>query len=244
MRKNGNSGIAIIIPTLNEQDGIGSTLKELDDVLKNPHNPRYLVIDGNSTDHTIEIVKDLSVSVSVDFLVQKGKGKGQAIEQALQYLNSPWRYVVFIDGDYTYPAEYIPKMIEVLDGNSDVGMVNGNRFANQNCLTELMDYKYYMGNNFLGLMHRLLNGVKLEDPLSGLRVVRWRIMQNWKPKAKSFDIEVELNHHVKRNGFRIVECPIHYRKRLGEKKLKCRHGLTILKRILLIFLKEGRCHFR
>jgi hypothetical protein len=66
--------------------------------------------------------------------------------------------------------------------------------------------------------------------LTGLRAVRWDAIKNWKPKSKGFDVEVELNHYVERQGYGIVEIPIFYRPRLGEKKLK--HGVTILKRIL------------
>jgi dolichol-phosphate mannosyltransferase len=62
--------------------------------------------------------------------------------------------------------------------------------------------------------------------------VRWEILKDWKPKSKSFDIEVELNHWVERKGYKILEIPIYYRPRLGQKKLKIRHGFTILKRIL------------
>jgi hypothetical protein len=78
-----------------------------------------------------------------------------------------------------------------------------------------------------------LNGIQLADPLTGLRVVRAEILRNWKVKSKGFDIEVELNHRVEREGFGIVEIPIQYRERLGEKKLKVRDGVEILKRILL-----------
>jgi dolichol-phosphate mannosyltransferase len=82
------------------------------------------------------------------------------------------------------------------------------------------------------MTHRLVNGVKLTDPLTGLRVVRWEIIRDWQPKSKSFDIEAELNYLVERKGYKIKEIPIHYRRRLGEKKLKLRHGFTILRRIL------------
>jgi hypothetical protein len=51
-------------------------------------------------------------------------------------------------------------------------------------------------------------------------------------QTKGFDIEVELNHQVGKQGFDTVEVPIEYRERLGEKKLKMKHGATILKRIL------------
>jgi hypothetical protein len=77
-----------------------------------------------------------------------------------------------------------------------------------------------------------MNGVKLGDPLSGLRVVRLEILKMWKPKSKGFDVEAELNFYVKHEGYKIVEIPIVYRPRLGEKKLKLRHGFVILKRIL------------
>jgi hypothetical protein len=52
-------------------------------------------------------------------------------------------------------------------------------------------------------------------------------------KSQGFDVEVELNNQVERKGFEIIEVPIKYRQRLGEKKLKIKHGATILKRILL-----------
>jgi hypothetical protein len=79
----------------------------------------------------------------------------------------------------------------------------------------------------------MLNGVALRDPLTGLRVIRAEILKDWSVKSKGFDVEVELNHQVERKGFEIIEVPIKYRQRLGEKKLKIKHGATILKRILL-----------
>jgi hypothetical protein len=41
-----------------------------------------------------------------------------------------------------------------------------------------------------------------------------------------------LNHQVGKQGFDTVEVPIQYRERLGEKKLKMKHGAAILKRIV------------
>jgi hypothetical protein len=91
---------------------------------------------------------------------------------------------------------------------------------------------FYFGNRLLAFTHNMLNGVALRDPLTGLRVVRREILKDWVPKSKGFDIEVELNHHVERRGYDIKEISIPYRSRLGEKKLKLRHGLTIVKRIM------------
>jgi hypothetical protein len=92
---------------------------------------------------------------------------------------------------------------------------------------------FYFGNKLLSLSHSLLNGVNLQDPLTGLRAIRAEILKEWQVRSKGFDIEVELNSEVERRSFGIVEVPIRYRMRLGEKKLKVSDGATILKRILL-----------
>ena len=41
-----------------------------------------------------------------------------------------------------------------------------------------------------------------------------------------------MNFYVAKKGYRIVEIPIVYRPRLGEKKLGLKHGFVILGRIL------------
>jgi hypothetical protein len=123
-------------------------------------------------------------------------------------------------------------MIRILEENPRVGMVCGNRFKDELNLGELHNVLYF-GNRLLAFTHNMLNGVAMHDPLTGLRVVRWKILKSWRPKSKGFDVEVELNHHVERQGYGIMEIPILYRPRLGEKKLKLQHGATILRRILL-----------
>ena len=84
----------------------------------------------------------------------------------------------------------------------------------------------------LAFMHKMLNGVELKDPLTGLRVIRAEVLRNFKIESKGFDIEVELNNYVQNQGYLIQEIVIDYRVRLGEKKLKARHGASILRRIL------------
>ena len=213
----------VIIATLNEEEGIGSTIIELCEHL----NPRILVVDGNSTDRTVEVAKNLGAEI----VFQDGQGKGDAVAKGIEHLGKV-DYVVITDGDYTYPAEYVNDMIHVLDETPSVGMVCGNRFAGK-ADPKAFRGLFSIGNRLIAFTHNALNGVQLNDPLTGLRVIRAEILKDWKVKSKGFDIEVELNHYVERKGFDIVEIPIHYRERLGAKKLKVRHGAVILKRIML-----------
>jgi dolichol-phosphate mannosyltransferase len=137
-----------------------------------------------------------------------------------------------IDADFTYPAKYIPKMIQALENDPSIGMVIGNRFNEEFSFREASNSAFYTGNRILAFAQHLVNGIKLADPLSGLRVARWDIMKGWSPKSDGFDIEAEMNYLVERSKYRMIEIPIEYRPRLGEKKLKLRDGLVILKRML------------
>ena len=221
----GTCSMQVIIAALNEEEGIGLTIAEFQGRLG---CPRVLVVDGRSTDRTVEVAKNLGAEI----VFQDGLGKGDALAKAIGCSALDVDYFVITDADHTYPAEYVPAMIRILEENPDVGMVCGNRF-NGDVDPMALKSIFYFGNRLISWTHNMLNGVHLDDPLTGLRVVRAPILRGWNVKSKGFDIEVELNHLVERRGFGIVEVPIQYRQRLGKKKLKARHGATILKRIML-----------
>ena len=229
--KLGMPSTQILIAALNEEKGIGLTVAELMDTLE---GSLVLVVDGRSTDRTVEVAKNLGAEI----LVQDGLGKGDAVAKAIAHIDPSVDYVVLTDADYTYPAAYIPKMIRILENAPNVGMVCGSRFNGYEEKTALSSI-FYIGNRFIAFAHNLLNGVSLVDPLTGLRVVRAGILRKWQVQSKGFDVEVELNHHVEREGFGIVEIPINYRERLGQKKLGIKNGAEIFKRIMLEFVNEN-----
>ena len=162
----------VIIAALNEEEGIGLTLAEIS---QNISPNQVLVVDGHSHDRTVEIAKDLGAHI----LFQDGLGKGDAISKAVGYIDSDVDFVVVTDGDFTYPAQHIPEMIKILENHPKVGMVCGNRFngyAEESALHNL----FYFGNKLLSLSHSLLNGISLQDPLTGLRAIRAEILKEWK----------------------------------------------------------------
>lgn len=221
-----SSSVLVVIAALNEEEGIGPCLRELREFMK---ESKLLIVDGNSTDKTVNVAKELGA----DVLFQSGSGKGDALAQAIKQVDSDsTTYVVFTDADYTYPAKYIPRMIQILEKNPRVGMVIGNRF-NQTLGLTAMKSSFYMGNRILAYAHLFMNGINLNDPLTGLRAVKWSIIKNWVPKSKGFDIEVEMNNYIENIGYKTLEVPIEYRNRLGNKKLKIRDGIRILKRIVI-----------
>jgi len=220
----------VFIAALNEEEGLGATLSEL---TENIHAKRILVIDGHSHDRTVEVAKDHGAEI----VFQDGKGKGDALAKAVQCMDADVKCVVVTDADYTYPAEHLPEMIQIIEQMPQVGMVCGNRFSKQ---TEgnAFQGRFTFGNKLMAFAHSFLNGIDLQDPLTGLRVLRADILRKWAIKSKGVDVEVELNHQVGKQGFETIEIPIEYRARLGEQKLKMRHVATILKRILLDSFNE------
>ena len=130
------SEIAVIIPTLDEEEGIKLTLREMKEVLS---DSRFIVVDGGSKDRTVEIAKDIGAEI----FIQDGKGKGDAIRKGLSELDNSTKYVVFNDADYTYSTSNLVFMISVLNKNPEVGMVLGDRFNNK------MDLTFFVNPFFL-----------------------------------------------------------------------------------------------
>jgi dolichol-phosphate hexosyltransferase len=73
------SPLTVIVAAYNEEEGIAPTLCELKEIL---NKPDLLVVDGNSSDRTLELAKDLGAKV----MIQNGKGKGNAISEGLDQL--------------------------------------------------------------------------------------------------------------------------------------------------------------
>jgi glycosyltransferase involved in cell wall biosynthesis len=101
-------------------EGIGLTIADLKEHLR---NPQILVIDGNSSDQTVKVAESMGAEV----IFQDGLGKGDAIAKAIKCSYLVVDYIVITDADDTYPAEYIPEMIRILEEMPEVGMVCGNR---------------------------------------------------------------------------------------------------------------------
>ena len=197
--------VTVVIPTLNEEEAIGEVVEGF---VKRGY--RVLVIDGNSQDRTREIAKEKGAEV----VIQSGKGKGQAVAEAFEIVNSD--VLVLIDGDGSYLPEEVDKLLEPIKrGIAD--HVVGNRFANfeKGAFTRLNLF----GNKVLNFFFRFAYGIELRDILSGYRAMTKEVYKNADLKKPGFEVETELTVETIAKGFRIMEVPITYRKRGGRTKL-------------------------
>ena len=110
-----NDKITIIIPTKNEERGVGDIIEKCQ-----KYADEVIVIDGHSTDKTREIAESRGVAVHLDNKKGKGDGIRVGITKATKDI------IVFIDADYSHDADDIPRLVQpILDGEAD--HVSGSR---------------------------------------------------------------------------------------------------------------------
>jgi len=216
--------VCILIPTLNEGKTIAGLVREF----KTMGYTDILVIDGHSTDDTASQAQNAGARV----VLQSGKGKGQAINQAFHLLIS--KYVVMMDGDGTYLPEEIEKMLEpIISGHAD--HVIGNRFANyqKGAFTRFNLF----GNNILNKIFGLAYSIWLKDILSGYRAFNYNAYKQIELNRTGFEVETEITVECVKKDFKIVEVPITYLARVSGAATKLRpvrDGLRIASTIYLL----------
>jgi len=220
--------IEVIIPTLNEEQTIEEILDDIMNV-KLAASISILVIDGGSSDHTLDICRKRNV----DVVQQKGKGKGNAMREAVNHTDAD--LVVFIDGDGTYPVIDMSLLImPLLEGKAD--MVIGSRISGKRQKGAIGGFNA-LGNKIFNRTINFAMGSSVTDSLSGYRALHRETFNELVLFSDRFEIEVEITVEAIARGLRILEIPIRYGVRRGSKtKLDPIHDGTNIGRSLLFIL--------
>jgi glycosyltransferase involved in cell wall biosynthesis len=214
--------VSVVIPTLNEEDSIGEVLSAI------PYEAvdEVIVVDGSS-DMTGRIAREFGAKV----INEPRRGYGRALQTAIE--NALGEIVVYIDGDSTYDASEIPKLIEpVRTGKYDV--VLGNRLE-EPVSRASMHFLNRIGNRVLSAIFRQIFRVNIGDTQCGLRALRRSAVLNHRCRNLGMAYVTEQLASLVKLGYRIGEVPVSYGRRPGRSKLhRFRDGLSIL----WIMLKE------
>lgn len=212
-----NADVCILIPTLNEAATIGELIRDF----KKEGFSNILVIDGNSKDGTAQIAEAEGARV----VLQTGKGKGQAMIQAFNLIESP--YIIMVDGDGTYLAKEASSLLNLLlEGKAD--HVIGNRLEKYSpgAFTRLN----LVGNHLINLFFDMAYGVHLQDILSGYRAFTLESIRELELNKMGFEIETEISVECVLKKQIVEEVPITYlpRSEKGVTKLNpVKDGLRI-----------------
>jgi len=214
--------VCILIPTLNEEATIVQLIKDF----RSEGFENVLVIDGHSSDNTRQLAEENGAKV----IVQEGKGKGQAVQEAFRLIEEP--YTVMIDGDGTYLASDVHAVLQpILDGRADHTL--GNRMANfeAGAFTRLN----LAGNRVLNKLFGFAYGIWLEDILTGYRGFTRHVIKNLSLTEMGFEIETEITVESVRHEMKVEVVPITYVARHSSADTKLnplRDGLKIGKTII------------
>lgn len=232
----GELKIEIIIPTLNEEKTIEELINNIRSCLL-PIELSILVIDGGSTDRTVDICK----SRNVRFLVQKGKGKGNAMREAVDHSEAD--IVVFIDGDGTYSPSDLGLLLEpLLNGKSD--MVVGSRLLGKRQRGAISIF-HTLGNKLFNRAINFAMKSSITDSLSGYRALYKKTFSDLILFSDSFEIEVEMTVEALAKGYKVLEVPINYSIRKGsDTKLDpFGDGIKISRTLLFILMNVNPLKF-
>ena len=214
--------IQAIIPTLNEEKTIvgvieGTTL----------YVDSILVIDGKSEDDTVSLAKEKGAQI----LIQNGRGKGSALKEAFDYVES--EIVVMLDGDGSMRPVEIPLFIEGIFSGADV--VKGSRFLVGGG-SEDISWLRVLGNTAFVLLVNLIYGTNFTDLCYGYIAFTKNALKKLSPNLRSqgFAIETEILIKAKKLNMKIIEVPsFELNRRFGTSNLHTfRDGFKILSMIL------------
>ncbi len=223
-----NYSIAVLIPCYNEELTIAEVITSFREQL--PHATLY-VYDNNSIDRTAEIARKCGAIVRHE----PQQGKGHVIRRMFADIDSD--IFIMVDGDSTYPAQDVTKMVETLVSRK-LDMVTGVRVGDKDA------YRGYHaeGNRLFNKMVAFLFGRGMTDIFSGYRVFSRRFVKSFPALSRGFDIETELSVHALELYLPFAELPVQYKSRPKgsfSKLSTYKDGFKILGRIISLF-KEAK----
>ena len=197
------SKVAVLIPCYNEELTIEKVIK---DFKKELPDADIYVYNNNSKDKTKEIAKK-NGAIVVDEYKQ---GKGNVVRSQFRDIDAD--IYVMVDGDDTYPAEFVHKLIEPIK-NGEADMTIGDRLSNGTYQKENKRHFHEFGNNLVRKAINVLFDTNLKDIMTGFRAFNKRFVKNMPVLSPNFEIETEMSLYALDKKYIIKEIPIIYRDR-------------------------------
>lgn len=193
------NNITIVIPAMNEAESIPAVLSEAVKI-----SDDILVVDGHSTDSTVEIARKFNARV----IQQKGRGKGMAIQSAVDFIERP--ITVFIDADGSHDPNMIPELIKpIIEEKAD--HVTGSRLLGGS--SELHggfdEFLRLTGSSFITACINWRFKVRLSDSQNGFRAIKTDVLRQLNLTEKITTIEQEMIMKTLAGGWQMAEVPTH-----------------------------------
>ncbi len=229
--------ISVIVPTLNEIRSIETVLKSI----SQENVDEILVVDGHSTDGTIDLVEKLGYRL----LSQEGHGLGNAIQTGIN--NTKGDVIVIVDADGSHDSRDIARLAAKIQQGYDVvvgsryisgpsirGFAIGTLFPRSQSSSYDDTLIREIGNRLFTFLCRKIYHLQIHDTLMGFKAFRRHIFNKIKLNECGQEFDVEILIKAKKAGFKIGEVPVIEHKRVyGKSKLSVPyHGFKVLQVII------------
>ena len=221
--------LSVIIPALNEEDGIADIIERVLAVRPalaeaGVDDLELVVVDDGSQDRTAKIAAGYDDVKLIQHEVNKGYGA--AIKTGFRH--SRGELLSFLDADGTYPPEFYPALCKpALEGAQ---VVIGSRMMGTDSQMPLVRR---IGNLIFATLISLVSTVHITDSASGQRVIRREVLPALYPLPDGLNFTPVMSTRAIHENVKMVEVPITYSERAGRSKLSVvRDGWRFLTTIL------------
>ena len=214
--------ISVLICTLNEAGNLPHVLPKIPDWVD-----QVILVDGRSTDGTVQVAQRLRPDIGI--LYQPGKGKGDALRYGIKHTTGD--IIVTLDADGATDPEYMSKFIKPLLNGYD--FAKGSRFIKGS--TEKKPWHRVLGNFIITVMFNLLFLKKYTDLCSGYNAFWKRAIDKVNLySTDGFENEPLIHARVAKAGLKVAEVSYSEKARIsGEiKEQSWRQGLKAVKTII------------
>jgi glycosyltransferase involved in cell wall biosynthesis len=214
--------VSVVIPALNEAENIPLVFANLpEDVFE------VILVDGYSTDGTIEVARSLRPDVRI--VSQERPGKGNALISGFEA--SRGDIIVALDADGSTDAAEITRFVEALEQGAD--FAKGSRFLDGGGSADLTPLRS-LGNRVLRTSVNILYGTRYTDLCYGFNAFWRRCLPQLALDCDGFEVETVMNIRAAKAHLQVAEVPSFEARRIyGESHLSvARDGLRILRTIV------------
>ncbi|MBC6459323.1 glycosyltransferase family 2 protein [Actinomadura sp. HBU206391] len=213
--------VTAVIPTLNEAENLRWLLPRLTAA------DEVVIVDGESTDGTVEITRLLRPDAVI--IIEPPIGKGSAMRTGMAAATSEVLIMLDADGSMD-PAEF-DAFLALIGRGFDI--VKGTRYGCGGASDDLTRIRS-RGNRWLTRLANLLYRTRWTDLCYGYVAMRRSAVERLQLTSTGFEIETELCVNAVRSGLRMAEVASHERdRRYGESNLRTlRDGWRVLKTML------------
>lgn len=196
--------VSAVIPCLDEETAIGQVVAAV--LAQNVSE--VVVVDGGSRDRTTERAKAAGARV----IIEPRRGYGRAIQAGIAAARSDADILVFLDGDGSDPAEFIPELLAPIIAGRAV-FVLGSRIRGAREPGSLAPQQVVAGH-VGGLLLRLFYGAGFTD-LSPFRAIRRDELRRLGMKEETYGWNLEMLMRVAAARLPAQEIAVGQRRRIG-----------------------------